>query len=293
MRKMLLALAILAGVAGPAYAQQTQQEPFGGQFGAFEIAFPPREAAHQAQLMSDALNGLQPQRPGQTDVYLLVASFWNDPVFESEATKAADILRDHFGAQGRTILLSAGVGGPTRTYPAATPNNVEAAIGRIGSLIDPNEDLVVVFFTSHGSHDGAIAMLERGRMQSSLKPTHLRDAFTDAGIRNRIFILSACFSGAFIAPLADDNTILLTAAAPDRTSFGCQPENEWTFFGDAYFNHAMRGGANILPAFDQAKTLITQWEHEQNLTPPSNPQRFVGPHAAEMLAHVERQAGHR
>ncbi|HVZ99595.1 MAG TPA: C13 family peptidase [Caulobacterales bacterium] len=283
----LLGLVIVAGLLGPAVAQE--RDRFGGQFGAMEVAFPPREAAHQAQLMQDALSGLAPQRPGRQDVYLLVASFWDDPVFESEATKAMEILRDHLHTQGRTILLSAGVGTSVRQYPAASPNNVEAALGKIGSLIDPSEDLVVVFFTSHGSPDGAIAMLERGRLESSLRPAHLRDAFANAGIRNRVVIVSACFSGAFIAPLADSNTVVLTAAAPDRTSFGCQPENEWTFFGDAYFNHAVRGGANLIPAFDQAKSLIERWEQEQNLTPPSNPQRYIGPHAADMLAQAERQ----
>ncbi len=115
----------------------------------------------------------------------------------------------------------------------------------------------------------------------------MRDLFTQAGIVNRVVIVSACFSGAFIAPLADDNTIVLAAAAPDRTSFGCQPEREWTFFGDAYFNHAVRGGAGLLPAFDQAKTLIAQWEAAQHLTPPSNPQKWVGGHAAEMLRRAE------
>jgi hypothetical protein len=120
-----------------------------------------------------------------------------------------------------------------------------------------------------------------------LRPANLRDLFTQAGIVNRVVIVSACFSGAFIAPLADDNTIVLTAAAPDRTSFGCQPEREWTFFGDAYFNHGVRGGASLLPAFDQAKVLITQWEREHNLTPPSNPQKWIGAHAAEMLRRAE------
>jgi hypothetical protein len=80
------------------------------------------------------------------------------------------------------------------------------------------------------------------------------------------------------------------AAAPNRASFGCQPENDWTFFGDAYFNRAVRGGANMLPAFDEAKTLIQQWETERNLTPPSNPQRYVGARAAAMLARAERDA---
>ena len=123
-----------------------------------------------------------------------------------------------------------------------------------------------------------------------MRPTHLRDMLNAAGIRNRVVIVSACFSGAWVGPLADDNTIVLTAAAHDRTSFGCQPQREWTFFGDALFAHGVRGGANLLPAFDSAKTLIERWEREQNLTPPSNPQRYVGARAGELLRQAERNA---
>jgi len=286
----VLIAAVWVAVAGPATAQQAgQRDPFNGQFGALEIASPPGEAARLAKLMGDSLNGLQPQRPGQTDTYLIVASLWGDPVFEREASQAEEILRGHLGAEGRSIMLSAG-GQGERRFPAATPDNISAAIGQVGSLINPDEDLVVIFITSHGSPDGSAALRESNRLAAALRPTHLRDMLAQANIRNRVVIVSACFSGAFIAPLMDERTIVLTAAAPDRSSFGCQPQREWTYFGDAYFNHAVRGGAGLVPAFDQAKTLIERWEREQNLTPPSNPQRSVGPRAAEMLQRVERAA---
>jgi hypothetical protein len=289
-----LAAALFLCVSVTAAAQEQgppqNQDPFNGQFGVLEIAFPPREAAHQAELMNMALAGLTPQQPGKIDVYVIVAALWGQHEFESEATQAAALLRDHLGAQGHIILLTAGSGDGPRNYPAATPENISAAIGRVGQLIDPNEDLVVTFFTSHGSPDGAMAMLEQNRLQSALRPVNLRNAFDDAGIKNRVVIISACFSGAFIAPLANENTVILTAAAPDRTSFGCQPERDWTFFGDAYFNHALRNGAAMIPAFDQAKVLITQWETENHLSPPSNPQRYIGAHAAQMLGQAEHNA---
>jgi hypothetical protein len=282
----LLIAAVCAVAAGPATAQP--RDPFGGQFGIVELARPPAEAANLAKLMGDALEALAPQRPGQLDVYLISASLWGEPVFEREATQAEEILRTHLGADGRSIVLSAG-GQGERRYPAATPNNIAAAIGQVGALIDPDEDLVVLFVTSHGSQDGAVSLREPNRLQSSMRPTHLRDLLAQAGIRNRVVIVSACFSGAFIAPLMDDNTIVLTAAAPDRTSFGCQPQREWTFFGDAYFNQ-VRNGDSMLEAFDDAKDLIERWEREQRLSPPSNPQRFVGPRAADLLRRAERAA---
>lgn len=283
----VLGMALLA--AGPAASGQPARDPFNGQFGSMEIALPPQAALRQAELLHNALAALPAQTPGQTDIYILSAAFWGDPVFEREASQAAEVLAGHFGAPAHPIVLTLGSGPGERRYPSASPNNLQAALGKIGALIDPNEDLVVVFLTSHGSPDGAVAVREQNRLASSLRPSNLRDALSAAGIRNRVVIVSACFSGAFIAPLMDPNTIVLTAAAPDRTSFGCQPNREWTYFGDAYFNNALRNGAGIVQGFDQAVSLISRWEREQNLSPPSNPQKYVGASVAPMVLRAERR----
>jgi hypothetical protein len=280
--------AVLLTTAAPATAQQ-QRDPFNGQFGALEIAPQPRDAAHLAKLMGDALESLAPQRPGVQDVYMLSVSFWGDPVFEREATQAEEILRNHLGGEGRSIILSAG-GLGQRTYPAASPDNFAAAIGQIGATMDPAEDLFVLFITTHGQSDGVAAIREHNRMFAGLRPAHLSMMLQQANIQNRVVIVSACFSGAFISPLMSDSTIVMAAAAPDRSSFGCQPQNNWTFFGDAYFNRSVREHGDMIGSFDRAKRLISQWEREQNLSPPSNPQIYVGARAAEMLRTAERNA---
>jgi len=178
----------------PAAAQQGR-DPFQGRFGAMELPMAPRDAARQAELLGAALSGLSPQRPGTPDVYVLTASLWSDPVFEREASQAAAILAEHLGAQGRTLVLSAGTGQASRQYANSSPNNLMAALGKIGLLIDPREDLVVVFLTSHGSPDGSAALRDQDRLTGSLRPVHLRDALSSAGIRNRVVIVSSCFSG--------------------------------------------------------------------------------------------------
>ncbi len=288
---MWKALALVLALLAPAASAQPapQRDVFGGKFGAMEVAMAPRDAVRQASLLGAALAAVPAQRPGVQDVYVLAAAFWGDPVFEREASSAAEILAARLGAQANPIVLTQGAGAAPRRFPAATPYHLQAALGRLGEVIDPAEDLVVVFLTSHGVQDGSMAILEPNRLAGSLKPAHLRDAMANAGIRNRVVIVSSCFSGAFIAPLMDERTIVMTAAAPDRTSFGCQPNREWTYFGDALFNHALRNGAGLLEGYDQALRLITQWERAQNLQP-SNPQRSVGPVAAQMLARAERSA---
>jgi len=289
------AIAVLwLAVAGATWAQQQpapaanapiQIDQFNGDFGVWEIAPTPGEALQQQQLLNATLTSLQPQRRGRLDVYLITLSLWSDPVFEREATQAEALLRQRFGAEGRSIILSAGVQG-RHNYPAVTPTNIAAAIARVGQVIDPNEDLVVLFMTSHGQPDGAIAIRDGVRLQSLMRPIHLSSMLSRANIQTRVVIVSSCFSGQFIPPLANDNTIVLTAAAADRTSFGCQPQRDWTYFGDAYFNQAVRGGAPLLTAFDQAKVTLSGWETTQNLTP-SNPQSSVGSRAADMLRRAE------
>jgi len=289
-RGLAAILALGLTLCAAASAQQQGGDPFGGNFGSMELAMSPRAAAQQQRLFESAASALQPQRPGEPDVYLLVAAFWSDPVFENEARQGAEILSRDLGAEGRTLILTEGVGGPgARAFPAATPFHLNAAIGRIGEMIDPNEDLVVLFLTSHGYPDGGMAIREHNRMQGVLRPVHLRDALADAGIRTRVVIVSSCFAGAFIPPLMNDDTIVFTAAAHNRTSFGCQPTRDWTYFGDAFLSHAVRNGAGLVAGFDQAAQTISQWETEQGLTP-SQPQKSVGPRAAALLTRVERRA---
>jgi hypothetical protein len=261
-RRAATAVWVLAIAPFLAHAQQPIRDPLGGQFGAMEIAMSPKAALRDAELLGAALSGLKPQRPGVVDAYVFAASLWNDPVFEREASEAARILAQRFDAEGRTVILSAGAGAPDRAYPAASPNNVNAALAKIGATIDPAEDLVVVFLTSHGSPDGAVALQEKNRMGGAMRAAHLRASLNAAGVRNRVVIVSACYSGAFIQPFSDAFTAVFTAAAADRPSFGCQPDRDWTYFGDAFLNRALRTSAGIEQAFDVSLSTILDWEQK-------------------------------
>jgi hypothetical protein len=299
---LALGLALLGTVLASGEAA-AQRDPLGGQFGAVEVALSPAEAARDVDLMAESLGKLAPQRPGVVDTYVLTASFWNEPVFENEASQAAAILASRYDAADRTIILSAGRGARAqRTFPQASPNNFNAAIGRIAKVMDPKEDLLVVFVTSHGGQDGAVAMQEQGRVGGALRPLHLRTSLQQAGIQTKLVIVSACFSGHFILPFSNPDTVVLTAAAADKTSFGCEPSRDWTFFGDALFNHAMRGGDGVIAAFEQARGIISGWEGDMHgawqAKPQSvrareqeplasNPQVAIGDNAMSVIAKAE------
>ena len=232
----LFGSALLGLLAAPGALAQQGGDPLRGQFGAIEMALSPTEAADDVSRMADALSKLPPQRPGVVDTYILSASFWNDPVFEREASEAAGILARRYDATDRTVILSAGKGpGIVRAYPSSAPNNFNAALGRIGKIIDPKEDLVIVFMTSHGAQDGSVAIQERGRMGGALRPIHLRNSLQAAGINTKLVIVStgeakmeseisctACGSTRPLAPRSSPVAMSSSKSSASRSSSSCR-----------------------------------------------------------------------
>lgn len=270
--------------AGPAYTKDRVAR-LGGDWPGGEYPFTPEVVEQQKKQFDAVLARLLPQRPGVRDVYVLSAGLWGEHVFESEATKAAQIMTERYGAQGRVVLLSNDFAGGAG-LPGATPSHVKEAMLKIGSLMDKEEDLFILFATSHGGKDNGMGVHDRDRMEYVMTPENLRAALDAAGIEHRVLILSACFSGQFIPALHDEKTIVITAASAVRTSFGCRAENEWTYFGDAFFNQALRAGGGLIPAFQKARKQISEWETRDSLTP-SDPQLHVGMAAAKLLGAVE------
>ena len=80
------------------------------------------------------------------------------------------------------------------------------------------------------------------------------------GVQRKAIVISACYSGIFIPRLADSNTLVITAADANHPSFGCEDKARWTYFGDAFFNAALRHAASLEQAFLDARALVRKRE---------------------------------
>ncbi|HYD11599.1 MAG TPA: C13 family peptidase [Allosphingosinicella sp.] len=234
-----------------------------------------------------ALRALLPQRAGTVDAYVISIALDSDPVFGREARVAGDVLGARYGARGRTIVLAGSDGNAASALPRGTPERLAMALARIAELIDRNEDVVVVYTTSHGTPFGIIYH-DADNGYGAISPNRLREIFDRTGIRNRLLILSACYSGVFVPRLQSDTTAIVTAASSERSSFGCVADNDWTFFGDAMINHALRKPQPLRAAFTEAKALITSWEAQFPVRP-SEPQVSIGAGAERWLAALDRR----
>lgn len=244
-----------------------------------------KEMLADRRKLDKALAALQPQRKGVVDAYVLVAGLDSDPVFGREAREAAKVLGRRFDAEGRTVLLAGTDGsGPTQ-LPNGSLASLTVALARIAEVLDPKEDVLVLYTTSHGAKFG-ITYHDGDEGYGVLGPDRLAALLAELGIKRRILLISACYSGVFVPPLADDDTAIVTAASSERPSFGCKAENDWTFFGDALINHALRKPQPFAAAVEEGRKTIDGWESGNRL-PASNPQLRIGDKVASWLAPLE------
>jgi hypothetical protein len=241
-----------------------------------------------ADRLSSALAQLNPERPGTVDAYVIVAALDTDPVFDREAREAGRVLASRFDAQGRTIVL-ADDEGEDRANAAGTPANLAAAIAKAEALMNPKEDVLVLYSTSHGSPHAGLNYKNAAYGAGVITPAQLATMLGGDKARNRLIILQACFSGQFIPALAAPRTVIATAASSMKSSFGCSASNDWTFFGHALINQAMRQPDTFLRQYRRAVVSIIGWEAKLGIDA-SNPQISVGSETASWLAALDAHA---
>ena len=198
--------------------------------------------------------------------------------FRSDVALAEEVIRA-IDPNAIVFTLDNPAYGQSVTWPFATSQNMAVVMDRIGMMARP-EDKVVLLLSTHGNEDILAINLYR-RNHPSLDSKWLR--FALAGLRGKptLMLISACYSGSFITPLAAPSRIILTAAAADRNSFGCQFKSTNTYFVDALLNQPAITDQSLTELMAQAKIEVAQRERTQKLSPPSMPQIFIGSHVQD------------
>ncbi len=245
----------------------------------------------QADLLQTQLQNLKPQRPSHTDVYgVIYAPYASEGVFLKEARMVQDVLNTQFAAAGRTVALVNSVQ-TTATLAWATPANLQRTIAAMASKMDKNQDVLLLYLTSHGARDFQLASDHWPLKVDPLTPQMLAQYLQDAGIKYRVVAVSACYSGGWIEPLQADSALVMTAADATHTSYGCGMRSELTFFGRALFDEALRSTRSFTQAFATAVPIIKKREEVAGKNDGfSNPQISVGAAIAPVLTQLATQA---
>jgi hypothetical protein len=154
------------------------------------------------------------------------------------------------------------------THPEKT--DLQTIYTDLADLTSKTAGGCLFYLSSHGAPSGAIVddrILAPGVLDAMLDKT--------CGARPTVVVISACFSGVFVPTLARNNRMILTAARPDRTSFGCGESDKYPYFDDCFLR-SMKG-AHDFPALGRTvQACVARKEIETDSKPPSEPQLFVG-----------------
>jgi hypothetical protein len=239
----------------------------------------------QAGRIDAALSAVgQDASPQPKAFFLGFAGVGDQKVFAQEVGLASRVLGERYGIADRKLSLindERDLGGA----PLATVSGLKYALRGLGARMNPDRDVLFLSISSHGADDPSIIVSNSELPLQDLTDDDLADALQESGIKWRVIIISACYAGGFIEQLRDPQTIVITAAAADRTSFGCSNDRDLTYFGEAFYRDALPGARSLRDAFDTAKAAIAARERREHVTP-SDPQGYFGKAMEEKLASM-------
>ncbi len=240
---------------------------------------------NQGRLLDEALAKVPRSAPPIQLYSLVVAGDGQQSVFMREADYVSNMLKVRFGARGQVTLVNHR--DQLATRPMATRENLSRAVRTLAERSGP-EDLVFIYLTSHGSADHQL-VLDQPRLQlADLSAAELTSALAPLKGRDKVIVISACYSGGYIAPLKDDRTVIMTAARADRVSFGCSEEADFTYFGDALFAQALNQTDDLKQAFELARANVAEREQREGFEA-SEPQMWAPPAVLAHWQHLRRQ----
>jgi hypothetical protein len=214
----------------------------------------------QPAQLKRALDALQPSSGRGINLYLLaVAGDGSQEVFRREVEFVRKQFEARFATQGHSVVL-VNSRNTVGSSPLATVTSIREAVSGIAAKMNKDRDILFMYVTSHGSREGTISLGLDGMRLPDLSKSELASVMKESGIRWKVVVLSACYSGSFMEQLKDPGTLFIAAARADRRSFGCADENDFTYFGRAFFKESLPSADSFEDAFSRATKLIREWE---------------------------------
>ena len=239
----------------------------------------------QPARIAAAVARVTPSEPGAPRAYFVGFAGDAEPeVFSRETQFAREAFATRFGSADRSVLL-VNDAGDRDSWPLASVTGLGQTLKLLATRMDPQQDVLVLFLTSHGSEDG-LEVRNGSLPLAQLDPADLRQALDESGIRWRLVIVSACYAGVFMDALQSDTTAVVTAADAAHSSFGCQEDRDLTWFGEAFLKDALPHSDSLEDAFKRAARLIAQREDAEHQIH-SNPQMYVGTLMRRKLRELE------
>ena len=236
----------------------------------------------QAARIDAAIGAIDPSSADSPAVFFVgFAGYAEERVFAEEIKLAARVVGERYGSEKRNIFL-VNDRRSLDAHPLASLTALRYALRALTTKMNTERDVLFLALSSHGDVD-TLSVSNGSLMLQDLTARDLAAALQESGIKWRVIVISACHAGSFVDELRDANTVVITASAADKTSFGCSDERDLTYFGEAFYRDALPRAKSLRDAFDTAKADIVAREKREDIEA-SDPQAFFGEEIERHLA---------
>ena len=240
----------------------------------------------QSSRIDGLLADIKPDPSEKSKAFFLgFAGVGDEKVFAQEIGLASQVLGERYRIGSRSLSLINDERDLERA-PLASVSALRYTLHGLAQRMNLERDVLFLAISSHGSQDPAIAVANSQLPFNDMTQRDLAEALRQSGIKWRVIIVSACYAGGFIDSLKSPTTVVIAAAAADRTSFGCGTDSDLTYFGEAFYRDALPQAKTLREAFDKAKAAIAVREKRERQEP-SKPQAFFGTQMDAKLAALE------
>lgn len=243
----------------------------------------------QPDAVRKAIDTLAPRTRGKPNVYAIAfGGDGSEDVFRNEAEYVDVLMSNRLGSPGHTLVLENNPAS-LATRPLASWTNLEAALDGLARVMDPREDILLLYVATHGGNDHSLLVDMDPIPLDQLDPEGLAEILGKHAFRWKVVVVNACYSGGFVPKLRGTGTLVLTSARSDRTSFGCGADSDITYFGRAWLADGLNATPDFIEAFGKARKEIAAWEAKESLEA-SEPQIDVGAGIEDKLAAWRKTA---
>ncbi|MBV1910275.1 MAG: caspase family protein [Kangiellaceae bacterium] len=219
---------------------------------------------NQSELIEETHSKIDTNDPNKIDLYFLgISGDGTQAVFRREIQFVESLFKEKFNTTGKSAVLI-NSRDTVKEVPLATNTSIQKTIGYLANKMDLEQDILFVYMTSHGSKKATFKLEQSGLSLPELSAKSLAETLKTTGIKRKVVVVSACYSGLFIPELQDDHSLIITASAEDKTSFGCSDEAEFTYFGDAFFNQALNETNDFVEAYELAVSYVKTKEQAKD-----------------------------
>lgn len=205
--------------------------------------------------------------------HVVLAAVGNEQnVFDNFVNDFANLLKDRNDIASLTELHAS-------TSERWTSSGLQALDSSLTALKPQEGEGCFIYLTGHGTPDGLALSADFPTVY--VRPTRMDTMLSSCAGKPTVLVVSACFSGIYARPgVTRAERIVMTASAPDLTSFGCSNNLQYTFF-DQCFIDAWPRHANWGSLADDINKCVRATE-TRSATPASKPQFVFGPGLREL-----------